>query len=404
MAAKMSYEDVQTKWKDQGQHGLGRYIVLPADRLRQVRAHLKNGTWDDYNNIRAIHYGGFDSLQDAKAFISNNPKRDFGVSPVRILDVTTGEAISPLDVKEGQDVSQFKKLVENEEVISTDESGGYVLEVLYDESDEGTDPRNWSNVGTMITFHQRYPLPNEAGFQIDSGDFNDWNEVKAYIEEQEDDGIAAILSLSMTDHSGINLYVGKPRDKWDSGYVGFIYATQVAADEEGLSGTALENQLRNEVQIYNQWLNGNIYRWRIRDDFGTEVDGVGDYFDLDTAKREGLNALHSLVKRKAARDYDVPTAEGQGTLKLESIKKLVETYLYEARGPIDIGDGFYLTRAGMDTMGNYSVWVSLGANQAKKIQTNGNTPAAHHKRVEDIAADETAKQQIKDYYNTYMKA
>lgn len=112
MAKKLSYEDAQAEWSARGQRGLGQYIVLPADRVRQVLDHLKKGTWDDYNTVRAIHFGGFDSLQDAKAFIANNPQRDFGVSPVRIFDVKSGEVFSPPDITETNDVSQFKELVE----------------------------------------------------------------------------------------------------------------------------------------------------------------------------------------------------------------------------------------------------------------------------------------------------
>jgi len=83
-------------------------------------------------------------------------------------------------------------------------------------------------------------------------------------------------------------------------------------------------------------------------------------------------------------------------------------YLSPRRGevlkePLDIGDSFYIHKTGMDANGNYSVWVSLGANPAKKIQTNGNTPAAHQKKSAEIASNEQAKREIKDYYNKYLK-
>jgi len=83
-------------------------------------------------------------------------------------------------------------------------------------------------------------------------------------------------------------------------------------------------------------------------------------------------------------------------------------YLSPRRGEVlkellDIGDSFYIHKTGMDANGNYSVWISLGANPTKKIQTNGNTPAAHQKKSAEIASNEQAKKEIKDYYNKYLR-
>jgi hypothetical protein len=91
---------------------------------------------------------------------------------------------------------------------------------------------------------------------------------------------------------------------------------------------------------------------------------------------------------------------------VNSLKELAADGIQEAikklRRPVDIGDGFYIIATGMDLNGNFAVWVSKGASRAKKIQTNGNIPAAHQKKAEEIAVDEKAKAEIKDYYNKYF--
>lgn len=47
----------------------------------------------------------------------------------------------------------------------------------------------------------------------------------------------------------------------------------------------------------------------------------------------------------------------------------------------DIGNGYRITKMGLDTNGNYSVWVSYQGERAKKIQTLQNLPVMHRDRV-----------------------
>lgn len=85
--------------------------------------------------------------------------------------------------------------------------------------------------------------------------------------------------------------------------------------------------------------------------------------------------------------------------KSESIK---EDYKPDT-GNGEIALGLYLDRVGMDAQGNYSVWVSKGSNRAKKIQTNGNAPAAHHKDRQQILADPVASKEIADYFKKFLE-
>lgn len=84
------------------------------------------------------------------------------------------------------------------------------------------------------------------------------------------------------------------------------------------------------------------------------------------------------------------------------IDSLKEETMEEAAKYIDIGDGFYINRVGLDPNGNYSVWVSRGSNPSRKIQTNRNAPAAHQKDMKQLASDPVAQQELKDYYIDYL--
>jgi len=53
--------------------------------------------------------------------------------------------------------------------------------------------------------------------------------------------------------------------------------------------------------------------------------------------------------------------------------------------PVQIGYGYEVAKMGMDTNGNFSVWVRSLNNRAKKIQTLGNLPKLHRSRVINAA-------------------
>ena len=89
---------------------------------------------------------------------------------------------------------------------------------------------------------------------------------------------------------------------------------------------------------------------------------------------------------------------------VEKEQEMVAEGAARRRGPVDIGDGFYVHHAGYDSNGNWSVWVSKGANRAHKIQTNQNAPTAHdHTRSEGIEnLPDKAKEELKDYFRKFI--
>lgn len=137
-----------------------------------------------------------------------------------------------------------------------DDNKEYRVRIVADNNDEG--PRSWSNLGVMVCAHRRYNLGDT---QLDSERFNGWEDAIEHYRKEED--AVLILPLYLYDHSGITISTSPFSCPWDSGRVGFIYATRKAIIEE-CGGDAPEHiemarqSLLAEVKTYDQFLTGDV--------------------------------------------------------------------------------------------------------------------------------------------------
>jgi len=148
-----------------------------------------------------------------------------------------------------------------------EEYKGYIIEILPDEDPES--PREWDNLGKMIMFHRRYNLPNE--FQeglMRADDFENYDEMREEIILQAE--AVVILPVFMYEHSGVTLKTKDFNDPFDSGQVGFIYASREDVKKEynvkRITKKTLESVkgiLENEVEVYSQYLEGDVWGFRI---------------------------------------------------------------------------------------------------------------------------------------------
>ena len=140
-----------------------------------------------------------------------------------------------------------------------------IFRMFQDEYPES--PRTWSNLGTMACFHRRYSL-GDKDIPFSSDDFNGWDEMEAYIYKELNALI--VLPLYLYDHSGITINTTGFSCRWDSGQIGFIYATKDAIMKEydvkrirrDLK-EKVEKMLVNEVAVYDQYLTGDVYGFEI---------------------------------------------------------------------------------------------------------------------------------------------
>lgn len=167
-----------------------------------------------------------------------------------------------------------------------DFKNGHKLEIHQDDNPQS--PREDDNLGTMVCFHKRYNLGDE-NHGIDHADFGGWSEMEDHIRSENPDCI--ILPLFLYDHSGLTIKVGsfqgllpQGHAEYDSGRVGFIFITRDKINAEfgehgGRTDEQIEEYLQNEVAVYNQYLQGDIYGYQLIGPNCEECDGVGKEID-----------------------------------------------------------------------------------------------------------------------------
>jgi hypothetical protein len=191
------------------------------------------------------------------------------------------------------------------EAIETKRIGKYEIEIIPDSNPES--PREWDNLGTMVCQHRRYNLGDKHDY-----DLNDCN---SWLDVQKELGYPPIiLNLYLYDHSGITMSCKPFGDKWDSGQVGFIFATNETlvkeygrVDEEVINKA--QSVLEGEVKTYDQYLTGDVYGYKIYElstcDHGhehmEEVDSCWGYYGEDSCMEEAESIVNSLIKH----DQDV---------------------------------------------------------------------------------------------------
>lgn len=176
--------------------------------------------------------------------------------------------------------------------IETIQRQGYTIHFGYDE--EPMNPRDRDNVGKMICFHKNYNLGDTHTLTIDM--FDNWLALKEYVIKEL--GAVVILPLQLYDHSGITMSIGSASG-FDTGQVGFIYVTQQDIDKE-FDGdvAAAEAVLISEVQTYDQFLRGDIYRFDIEDSEGDTVDSCSGFYDKDDMVAEATAIVDSIIKKE----------------------------------------------------------------------------------------------------------
>ena len=174
------------------------------------------------------------------------------------------------------------------EDLMTVSDNNYKLEVFRDEYAES--PRMWDNLGTMVCWHRRYSL----------GDKHDYEDPQAFKESDEYKNAFVILPLYLYDHTGITMSNNDFGDRFDSGQVGYIYVTKEQLQKEyhcelnERLADIIRERLVDETKIYDQYLQGDCYAFKIIDEQGEEVDACGGFFgdnlaDVLKEMRESCN-------------------------------------------------------------------------------------------------------------------
>ena len=159
-------------------------------------------------------------------------------------------------------------------------------------------PRNWDNITKMICFHGSYDLGDNH--DINPDDFAGWDEMEEHICKEFD--VVRIMPLYLYDHSGISISTSREYPfncPWDSGQVGFVFITaETAMREYGYKNQLgmrehkhLTDLIDGEVNLYNQYLTGDVWSCVITDEDDEVVDCDSIYgYDEAESTTEGMLA------------------------------------------------------------------------------------------------------------------
>lgn len=176
--------------------------------------------------------------------------------------------------------------------METIEYKNYRIEIKADSYPES--PREWYNLGTMYCLHRRYDLGDDHNLSVD--------EVQEIAES--DDYIS--LPIYMYDHSRISINTTGFSCPWDSGQLGIVAVSKEQVREEfkvNRISRKLVNQvyeiLESEVEIYDQYLTGDVYGYEVIDLSGDSIDSCWGFFGYDHEKSGLLESARSSI------DYNI---------------------------------------------------------------------------------------------------
>ena len=196
--------------------------------------------------------------------------------------------------------------------IETIDYRNHTIKVMFD--DDPLNPRTeWDNFGTMICFHKRYVLGDNENL-IDYRDFESWEDIEQHLIKEED--AAVILPLSLYDHGGISMSVGRVGG-WDCGQVGFIFVTREKIlkdfDRKHLSKNLLDRVrkiLDGEVETYDNYMTGQVYGYVVEPMDGYEGEECSDscfgFYDQDDMVNQAKASIDFTIRQQ-----EIPFIQGR---------------------------------------------------------------------------------------------
>jgi hypothetical protein len=230
--------------------------------------------------------------------------------------------------------------------IETFEHAGLTVRIGWEDYAEPFNPRQYDNLGIMVCWHPDYVLGDEQIRNLEgrgaveheaehSGRFRSIGTLARWASVAE--RAPAVLPLYLYDHSGISMSAGaglvlgetpsggvdefgSPRG-WDTTLCGVIYTTpeRIRAlcgepvregdavycppDWEGTAEQWIAKQLRAEVEVYDQYLRGEIYWYAVEDAEGEYLDSCGGFLgggvDADGREIDSLDYVRQEAREAA---------------------------------------------------------------------------------------------------------
>jgi len=170
-----------------------------------------------------------------------------------------------------------------------------MLVIEYDDSVPS--PREDTNLGYFITVDSKLNSPDTKeqleNIMRASGDEaqnqEDHIQIMAnLINTETNEQVIAIYPITKYEHSGISFSLGTTKG-FDNSNNGFYIITDKTLKEfdEGLSKntSGQKDVIQAELEEYNKWINGEVYRFTLYDNKGEEIDACGGFYDLEAVQQ-----------------------------------------------------------------------------------------------------------------------
>jgi hypothetical protein len=184
-----------------------------------------------------------------------------------------------------------------EDAIKTEKMGELTIEIHQDDMDNN--PREWDNLGTMVCFHRRYDFGDKKH------GFNGPEDLQKKLDEKD----CISLPIYMMDHSGLTIktdpmiFQAMDSQGWDWGKLGYIFADAEKIRKEysckritkAIREKVLE-VLNQEIETFNQYVQGDVYFFLIKDESGNVLDSCGGMFGLDYCLEQAKENANGITK------------------------------------------------------------------------------------------------------------
>lgn len=165
------------------------------------------------------------------------------------------------------------------------------LVITYDGDTES--PRKWDNLGYFITKQGKYRSPDGNDNHIyeaviGTGEIAESQEdhiklIKKTINAYGDEKVIAIYPVYRYEHGNVIYKLGTAQG-FDISNCGFYIVTDKTQKLLGTPKKSFEKVIKQELEEYTQWANGEVFSFTLYDDNGDLIDAVGGFYNIDHIK------------------------------------------------------------------------------------------------------------------------
>jgi len=210
---------------------------------------------------------------------------------------------------------------------------GYIIKIEQDELAFEQSPRDWCNIGTMVSWHRRCTIGDYSVGTRNSGSytpvgrkegqpvFRDAQDLVDFIHEHTKKKDIVWAPVYLYEHGGQTIRTYPFGDPWDSGQVGFIWVSTEDIRKE-FKVKRVTQKLREkvhkilvqEVETYDQWLRGDIYYYIISDpnSFEDQEDSCGGFYGYNYCLQEAKDVIDHLAEKRDEKLWEKVSVEVVG--------------------------------------------------------------------------------------------